>query len=49
MAIKDVRYSIEHLANRTFIIGNLGEKHGKIKTENSMKIIHKEMQNQLLE
>jgi hypothetical protein len=36
----DIRYSIEHLANRTFIIGNLGEKCGKIKPENSLKIIY---------
>ena len=39
-AVVDIRYCIEHLANRTFIIGNLGEKHGKIKAENSMKIVY---------
>ena len=30
---------MERMANRVFILGNLGEKAGKIKGENSMKII----------
>jgi len=38
-AASALRYCIEKLANRTFIIGNLGEKCGKIKPENSMKIV----------
>jgi len=38
--MNEVRYVIEHLANRTFIMGNLADKHGKVKPENSMKIIH---------
>jgi len=36
----DIRYALEHLANRTFVISNIGEKCGKIKPENSMKIIY---------
>ena len=34
---------MERMVNRVFIIGNLGEKHGKIKGENSMKIIQNEL------
>lgn len=48
-AMADIKYSIEHLANRTFIIGNLGEKCGKIKTENSMKIIYNVLSQQMME
>jgi len=44
-----MRYVIEHLANRTFIMGNLGEKHGRIKPENSMKIVYNVIQQQLME
>jgi len=32
----EIRHCIDRLANRTFVIGNLGERHGKIKLENSM-------------
>ena len=45
--IQEVRYIIEHIGNRTFIIGNLGEKCGKIKYENSMQIIYQYMHSQL--
>jgi hypothetical protein len=30
---------MEHNANRVFVIGNLGEKSGRIRGENSMRII----------
>jgi 3-phosphoglycerate kinase len=39
-ATTEIRYCIEHLANRTFILGNLGDKSGKIKLENSLKIVY---------
>lgn len=45
----DIKYCVENLANRTFIIGNLGEKCGKIKPENSMRIIYNELQQQMME
>jgi hypothetical protein len=37
---EELRYIIEHFGNRTFIMGNLGERHGRILPENSMKIIY---------
>lgn len=48
-AINGIRYAVEHLANRTFVIGNLGERHGKIKPENSMRIVFNILQQQLIE
>ena len=39
-ALNEIRYIVEHIGNRTFIMGNLAEKCGKIKHENSMKIIY---------
>jgi 3-phosphoglycerate kinase len=35
---------MERMVNRVFILGNLGEKSGKIKGEDSMKIIQHELQ-----
>lgn len=35
---------MERMVNRIFIIGNLGPKSGKFKSENSMKIIMQELQ-----
>ena len=32
------------MANRVFILGNLGEKSGRIHGENSMKIVQQELQ-----
>lgn len=40
---------VDNLGNRTFIIGNLGERHGRIKPENSMKIVYNEMSTKLME
>jgi hypothetical protein len=40
---------VDNLGNRTFIIGNLAERHGRIKPENSMKIIYNEMSAKLME
>jgi hypothetical protein len=39
-AVVDIRYCLEHFVNRAFIVGNLGERHGKVKPENSMKIVY---------
>lgn len=36
---QELRFCTEKMANRVFIMGNLGERHGKVKGENSMKII----------
>ena len=44
-----LRYCVDHLANRTYVLGNLGEKCGKIKPENSMRIVYNVLQQQLLE
>lgn len=41
--VQELRMCMERMVNRVFIIGNLGEKHGKIKGENSMKIIQHEL------
>ena len=35
---------MERMVNRVFIIGNLGERSGRVKGENSMKIIQNELQ-----
>ena len=35
---------MERMANRVFVIGNLGEKTGRIKGENSMRIIQNQLQ-----
>lgn len=37
--VAEIRMCMERMVNRIFIVGNLGEKSGKIKGENSMKII----------
>ena len=42
--MNELKYCIEHFVNRTFIMGNLGDKHGKIKPEDSMKIIYNILQ-----
>ena len=42
--VAELRYCMDKMANRIFVIGNLGERHGKIKGENSMKIIQTELQ-----
>ena len=34
-------------ANRTFILGNLSDKAGKVKPENSLRIVHRALQKQL--
>ena len=35
----ELRLCMERMANRVFILANLGERAGKIKGENSLKII----------
>ena len=37
--VAELRYCMEHNANRVLVIGNLGEKSGRIRGENSMRII----------
>ena len=37
--VLELRMCMERMVNRVFIIGNLGQKAGHIKGENSMKII----------
>jgi hypothetical protein len=41
--VAELRNCMERMCNRVFVIGNLGDKHGKIKGENSMKIIQSEL------
>lgn len=43
--VAELRLCMERMVNRVFVIGNLGEKSGRIRGENSMKII----QNALLQ
>lgn len=38
-ALPMVKYMIENLAIRTFIVGNLGERCGKVKPQNTMKFV----------
>lgn len=47
--VAELRYCMERMCNRVFVIGNLGEKHGKIMGENSMKIIQNELQQHILD
>ena len=42
--VAELRMFMEKMVNRVFVIGNLGEKHGKIMGQNSMKIIQAELQ-----
>ena len=48
-AVNEIKYVVEHLGNRIFIVGNLGEKCGKVKQENSMKIIYNAFQSAFME
>jgi hypothetical protein len=41
--LQELRMLMERMVNRIFIIGNLGPKSGKFKSENSMKIIMQEL------
>jgi hypothetical protein len=41
--VTELRFCMEKMCNRVYVIGNLGEKHGKIMGENSMKIIQNEL------
>lgn len=40
---------MERMANRVFVLGNLGERAGRIKGESSMKIIQHELQQHIHE
>ena len=42
--VLELRMCMERMANRVFIIGNLGEKSGRVRGENSMRIIQHELQ-----
>lgn len=47
-AAHEIRYlQQERMANRTFILGNLADKAGKLKPENSMHIIHNALSKQI--
>jgi hypothetical protein len=37
--VAELRMFMEKMVNRVFVIGNLGERDGKIMGQNSMKII----------
>ena len=37
--VNQLRFCMEKMANRVFVIGNLGEKYGRIMGQNSMKIV----------
>ena len=37
--VAELRFCMERMCNRVFVIANLGEKYGKIMGENSMKIV----------
>ena len=41
--VGELRMVMERMANRVFVIGNLGERHGKIMGQNSMKLIQREL------
>lgn len=42
-----IKYLMENLAIRTFVIGNLGEKSGKVKPENTMKFVWNAISNKI--
>lgn len=47
-AANELRYlTQERAVNRTWVLGNLADRAGKVKPENSMKIIHNALQKQL--
>lgn len=42
--VKELKFCMERMANRVFVIGNLGEHSGRIRGENSMRIIQHALQ-----
>ena len=47
--VAELRMVMEKMANRVFILGNLGERHGRVLGQNSMKIIQRELQHEILD
>lgn len=47
--VAELRMVMERMCNRVFILGNLGERHGRIMGQNSMKIIQRELQQEILD